>query len=407
MSDVIADIIVVMANTPSIEIRGKERKQISAFIVTKDMPGYKVLHRCRFMGLNGIQNALIEFKNVKVPKENLIWGEGKGLKLALVTLNAGRLSLPAACLGGARQALKMCREWGNERSQWGAEIGKHEAGASKLAFISATMLASDATTRLGGAWVDGKTQDIRMEAAMAKFFASIEGHTLIDEALQMRGGRGYETYSSVKERGDKSYPVERWYRDSRINQIVEGTNEIMCLFIAREALDKHLKIAGDVLNPKLGAMVRLLALMKAGAFYAFWYPRQWLTAGVFFQFWGLGPLGKHMRFVRRNTHRLARTTFHLMLRNGPKLEKKQNQLRRVVEIATDLFAMSATIAFAHHRRKQKDYAGIVSIADVFCRIARTRIRARFGAIRCNHDDISYSLGRKVLAGKMTWLENAR
>lgn len=403
----VADILVVMAETPPAVVRGKEKKQITAFIVEKNAPGLKVLHRCSFMGLHGIQNALLEFKDVKVPKENIIWGMGKGLKLALVTLNAGRLSLPTICVGGGRVILEKSREWANQREQWGAAIGKHEAGAVKLAEISSHLLAIEACTWLGGSWVDRKAQDVRMEAAMTKYFASLHGHRMLEQCLQLRGGRGYETADSLRARGEDPVPVERWYRDSRINQIVEGTNEIMVLFLSREALDRHLRVAGDVLNARNPIGKRLAAFLKASLFYAFWYPRQWLYWSCWPRFASFGPLARHMRFVDRMSHRLARTTFHLMLRHGPKLEKKQRQLARVVHIAMDLFAMAAVAGWALARKKRENNPNVLEAAAAFCRDARGRIRGEFRAIRCNDDAASYRFSRKVLTGEMRWQETAR
>ncbi|MGZ3699649.1 MAG: acyl-CoA dehydrogenase family protein, partial [Bdellovibrionota bacterium] len=269
---VIAEVIVVMAQTPPVMKNGKEKKQITAFIVEKGTPGFEVLHRCRFMGLNGIQNGLLKFTNVKVPKENIIWGEGKGLRLALITLNAGRLSLPAGAIGGARKCIEYARIWGNERKQWGASVGQHEAGAHKIAAMSADLFAMEAITWLSGAWVDRKSHDIRLEAAMAKLFCSEHAHALVETMLQLRAGRGYERASSLGARGEHPWPIERMVRDSRINMIVEGTSDILRLFIAREALDKHLRVAGDVLNPKLGIGRRLGAAIKAAGFYVGWYP---------------------------------------------------------------------------------------------------------------------------------------
>ncbi len=402
---VTAKYIVVMALTPADKNAGG-KKQISAFIVETNTPGFKVLHRCRFMGLSGIQNGLLEFTDVKVPKENIVWGLGKGLRLALITLNTGRLSLPAACVGGAQESLRMIREWGGNRKQWGTVIGKHEAGAHKLAMHSAHLFAMEAVTWLSCAWVDRKSHDIRLEAAMAKVFCSLTSHRLLDEAIQFRAGRGYERRESLKARGEAPYPLEQMYRDSRINQIVEGTSEIMRLFIAREALDRHLKLAGEILNPKASIGTKLSTLVKAGLFYTYWYPRQWLSCSIWPMFAGYGSNGCHMRFVSRTAHRLARTTFHLMLLNGPKLERRQAQLMRLVEIATDLLAMAASVSRARALKESGASTHAEAVADLFCREARQRICTHFRSICWNSDKQASSLGKKVLEGELTWQERA-
>jgi alkylation response protein AidB-like acyl-CoA dehydrogenase len=407
---VIADVIVVMAQTPSIkDARGREKKQITAFIVEKGTPGFEVVHRCRFMGLNGIQNGVLKFTNVKVPKENIIWGLGKGLRLALITLNAGRLSIPAGTVGGARKAIQIAKEWGNERVQWGAPIGQHEAGADKISSMAAQLFAIESITWLTSMWVDQKSHDIRLEAAMAKLFASERSLVIAEELYQFRGGRGFEKVSSLKARGEKPYPIERFLRDGRINTIVEGTSDILRLFIAREALDRHLKIAGDVLNPKVSMGKRLGTALRAGLFYATWYPFQWLAPLLLWLYWPryshLGKLALHMRYASRTSHRLARTIFHLMIFNGPKLEKRQLQLMRVVDIATDLFAMTASISRAHSEAsKSSEHKNAVAVTDLFCRQAQLRIESQFRAIKTNFDALKRNVSKEVLQGKYEWLE---
>ncbi len=403
----VADVLVVMARTPDKVVNGKPRKQITAFIVEKGTPGFEVVHRCDFMGLKAIQNGVLRFTNVVVPSENVLWEIGSGLKLALVTLNTGRLTVPAAMTGMAQRSVAIAREWCNKRVQWGAPVGKHEQTAAKIAWMTAQTFAMDAVTWFCSALADRKGYDIRLEAAMSKLFTTEAGWRIADQAVQIRGGRGYETAPSLKGRGEEGIPVERMLRDARINLIIEGTSEIMRLFIAREAVDRHMKLAYDLFRPGTTLGAKFSTLLKAGAFYAVWYPGTllktllaWVTPS------GLpGPLGRHERFVRRSTPALARAVFHSMLRFGPGLEKRQRTLGRLVDIGTDLFAMAASLARADSlvNANPADRSALAP-ADVFCEEARRRVCANFRALWMNDDRDEYKLAQDVLAGKLAWLE---
>jgi alkylation response protein AidB-like acyl-CoA dehydrogenase len=395
----IAELFVVMAKHP-------DTGKISAFIVEKDWPGVEVVLRCHFMGLKAIENGVIRFTDVRVPKENLLLAEGRGLKLALVTLNTGRLTLPATCAAGAKRCLEICRKWGSERVQWGQAVGKHDAIAQILAEMAATVFAMEAVSDLASGLADKGDRDIRLEAAVAKMWNSEEGWTIVDRTLQVRGGRGYETADSLKARGEPAIPVERMMRDFRINLIFEGSSEIMRLFIAREALDRHLAVAGDLVNAKLPLSKRLAALPGILGFYARWYPGRFVGRGQLPQFREFGPLSRHVRYAERATRRLSRAIFHMMARHGGKLEKRQALLFRAVDIGADLFAMSAAICRAQSLRHGKDAnaARAVELADVFCRGIRRRIAQRFAGIRSNDDVRKYSTARRLLAGEHLWLE---
>src|SRR5439155_3203419 len=346
-----AGLLVVMAKTPPKRVNGKPKNQITAFIVEVDTPGVEIVHRCRFMGLRALYNGVVKFTNVQVPRENILLAEGKGLKVALSTLNTGRLTLPAACVGLSKQCLRIVKKWANERVQWGAPIGKHAAIADKIARMAANTFAMESMTLYAASLVDrDKKADVRLEAAMCKLFGTERAWEIADDAMQIRGGRGYETASSLKARGEAAIPVERFLRDCRINTIFEGSSEIMRLFIAREALDPHLKVSGAALNSQLPLAQRLKAAFQAGMFYAGWYPRQFLPFGAGVSAAGRSrshsKVARHLRYASRTSRRLARCLFHAMIRFGPKLEREQVLLGRFVEIGTELYAMAATCARA-------------------------------------------------------------
>ncbi len=402
----IADILIVMAQTPAKVIKGKERKQITAFIVEKSMPGIKVLHRCSFMGLHGIQNGLIEFKDVKVPRENILSGEGQGLKLALVTLNTGRLTVPAATSAMAKLCVKIVREWSVKRIQWGAAIGKHEAVNSKIATMAADTFAMESVTWYVSAVADSGKTDMRLEAAMSKLFCTERAWRIADDTVQIRGGRGYETADSLRARGGEDpIPAERILRDTRINLIIEGTSDIMHLFIAREAMDWHLRLASPLFG-KASLGVKFSAFIKMGLKYATWYPKLWIWPNMVSADGVPSKLRTHLRACERLSRRLARNMFHAMMIHQAKLERKQNVLARLVDIGAEIFAMSVSNAHASHLAKQGgDAANAVDLCDLFCRQARTRIDRALEDVLWNEDDTVYNVGRGIFDGKFTWIEN--
>ncbi|HKW09638.1 MAG TPA: acyl-CoA dehydrogenase family protein [Gemmatimonadaceae bacterium] len=397
-----ADLYVVMARTPDAPGKdGKPRKQITAFIVEANWPGVEIVQRCRFMGLKALENGLIRFTNVKVPRENILWGEGKGLKLALTTLNTGRLTLPASAAGGSKALLQVSRWWGNERVQWGASIGKHEAVAQKIGMMAANTFALEAISGLTVGLAEHGGYDIRLEAAIAKMYNTEHGWKIVDDTLQIRGGRGYETADSLRARGEPAIPVERAMRDSRINLIFEGSSEIMRLFIAREAVDHHFKLAFPMVAPESTLGERLKTAGKAVPFYATWYPSRWLPRiNSYSEF---GPLAKHLRFAERRTRKLGRTIFHAMLRYRQRLERKQMVLFRAVDIGAELFAMAAACVRAQ-MLAEKGNTKAVAMADLFCREARLRVDTLFDRFYGKNDQAIYRLAQQVLRGEHSWLE---
>jgi len=398
-----AELLVVMARTPSRFVNGKEKKQITAFIVEVNWPGVEIVRRCRFMGLRALENGVIRFNNVRVPRENILWKEGAGLKLALITLNTGRLTLPASAAGIAKSALQICRRWANERVQWGSPIGRHEAVAEKIGRMASTTFAMEAIAELCAIMSDKGNCDIRLEAALAKLYNTEAGWRIVDDTMQIRGGRGYEAASSLAARGEEPIAVERMMRDYRVNLIFEGSSEIMRLFLAREAVDFHVQLTGALMNPNASSAAKLRSLMRAALFYASWYPR--LCIGGLSGFKSFGSLAAHIRFVERSCRKLARMLFYAMLRYGPKLERRQKVLFRLVDIGGELFAMTAACVRANMLVRKGADANATRLADHFCRLARHRVARLFREVFHNSDGHTRELADEVLRGEYDWLES--
>ncbi len=401
---VIADVVVVMAVVPKSET---SKGGITAFICPTDTPGITVAHRNEFMGLRGIENSVTEFRDVFIPRANVIAGEGRGLKIALGTLNTGRLSLPAICAGSAKYALKVAREWAGARRQWGQPIGRHDPVAQKLALIAGTAFGLEAMVEVSSRMADDDRNDFRIEAAIAKLYASERAWEAVDTMVQVRGGRGYETASSLAARGEQPIPAEQMLRDMRINRIFEGSTEIMHLMIAREAVDQHLKIAGDILLGDGGPTEKAKLALKAGAFYAQWFPSLAVGDGqrptAYAEFGSLAP---HLRHAERSARKLARSTFYAMGRYQARLERKGALLGRIVDIGAELFAIAAacthaaTLAGQDPARREE----LFELADLFCRQARRRAEVLFDQLWANDDDAQFRVAQSMLEGRYGFFE---
>ncbi|MER7813069.1 acyl-CoA dehydrogenase family protein [Streptomyces sp900116325] len=405
---VVADLLVVMARVPkSVGHKGG----ITAFVVEADAPGVTVENRNAFMGLRGLENGVTRFHRVRVPAANRIGPEGAGLKIALTTLNTGRLSLPAMCVGAGKWCLKIAREWSAVREQWGRPVARHEAVGAKISFIAATTFALEAVVDLASQMADEDRNDIRIEAALAKLYGSEMGCLMADELVQIRGGRGFETAESLAARGERAVPAEQLLRDLRINRIFEGSTEIMHLLIAREAVDAHLKVAGDLIDPDKPLSAKAKAGANAAGFYARWLPK--LVAGpgqlprTYNEFNPSGhpDLSSHLRYVERSARKLARSTFYAMSRWQGRMETKQGFLGRIVDIGAELFAMSSACVRAEHLRTTGDHGReAYQLADAFCHQSRIRTEELFNRLWSNTDDLDRRVVDSVLNGAYTWLE---
>ncbi|KRE82109.1 acyl-CoA dehydrogenase family protein [Arthrobacter sp. Soil763] len=406
---VIAELVVVMALVPAhTDADGTAHKGgISAFVVEMDSPGITVENRNAFMGLRGIENGVTRFHQVRVPAANRLGREGQGLKIALTTLNTGRLSIPALCVASGRWSLKIAREWSTARTQWGRPVGEHEAVGKKIAFIAASAFALDAVFELCAELADAGQKDVRIEAALAKLWSTEISCRIADELVQIRGGRGFETADSLAARGERAVPAEQQLRDMRINRIFEGSSEIMRLLIAREAVDAHLSAAGALASADASLSEKARAAVGASGFYARWLPKLVAGTGMDPRSYGdFGRLARHLRFVERASRRLARQTFYGMGRWQAGLEHKQAFLGRIVDIGAELFAMAACCSRAEMllRTAPDRGASAYELAEAYCDQARVRVEEYFDQLWRNTDDGDRALARRVLAGGFEWLE---
>jgi hypothetical protein len=254
---------------------------------------------------------------------------------------------------------------------------------------------------------DEKRNDIRIEAAIAKLYGSELAWKVLDELVQVRGGRGYETAESLKARGEKPVPVEQMLRDTRINRIFEGSTEIMHLLIAREAVDTHLQVAGDVLEPETPLGDKAKAAVASAAFYAKWAPKLVVGEGnkpkAYEEF---GDLAPYLRYVERASRRLARSTFYAMGRWQAKLEQRQSFLGRIVDIGAELFAISAAAVYAETlAAEQPERADAIrELAGLFCAQAKRRSDELFHDLWSNDDDAGYKAAVGLLDGRYAFIE---
>ncbi|MEV7226841.1 acyl-CoA dehydrogenase family protein [Polymorphospora sp. NPDC051019] len=397
----VATLLVVMARVPATD---GQRGGITAFVVEGDSPGITVERRNEFLGLRGLENSVTRFHDVFVPADQVIGGVGKGLKIALTTLNTGRLSLPAMCVGAGKWSLNVAREWAAERVQWGRPVGEHEAVAKKLSFIAASTYGMETMLDLCCMLADDDRNDIRIEAALVKLYASELAWQVADELVQIRGGRGYETADSLAARGERPAAVEQILRDLRINRIFEGSTEIMHLLIAREAVDAHLSVAGDIIDPDADLTRKARAGARAGAFYARWLPTLAVGRGQTPTGYAeYGPLAGHLRYAERTSRKLARSTFYAMSRWQGRMERKQAFLARIVDIGAELFAMAATCVRAKAERETRPEG--MELADLFCRQARLRAERLFAELWDNTDSVDVKAAKRILGGRYAFLED--
>ncbi len=377
-----ADFFTVFAKTGGPE----ERKNTSAFIVTRDMKGVSVGPHEDKMGLRASETNAVFFDGVKVPAENLLGPEGGGFKVAMNILNSGRTGLGGGSVGAMKRLIELSTKQAKERKQFGEPISSFGLVKQKIGQMVIDCYATESVVNMVGGLIDQGYTEYAIEAAISKVFASEALWRCADEALQIAGGNGYM----------REYPYERVLRDCRINRIFEGTNEVLRLFIALSAMNdvgQELKELSTTLKGVFDDPIKGFGVMSAYAI-----KRASLATGLGrtkSSFTKIDTVLKDQVAVFEDATRdLATATDRILRKHGKNIIGKQFASRRLADIMTDLFVLASVIARVNLSLREKGVEGAareIEIVTAFSFQAKNRIKANFALIDDNEDEHIKSL----------------
>ena len=387
----LAGFMTVMARTRSAD-NGHKKDKVTAFIVTPDLPGFEVISPNRTKcGIRGTSQATLRFRDMSVPRDQVLGEFGRGLKVALTVLGYGRCTLSAGCLGGAKVALAMAVEHVRRRRQFGRTLGEFHLIKKKIAGMAEMTFAMEALTYLAAGLVDRHEEDLMLETAICKLFCSEAGWRVVDDALQIHGGEGY-----MRENG-----LERMLRDARINRIVEGTTEVMTSFVALMGMkgvgEEFEQIVRSARHPieNLGRLSRFAR-------------HEWRDVVVGHAFGNaLRPLNSQLigegRVLARLARRLARDVSRLLATHREKILDLQITQERVAWSAVELYAMAAVISrlqsMLNERpadRQNPSFERDLRVGKGYCHHAAERITHRLNDLFANRDHETLAVADTVL-----------
>ncbi len=370
----------------------------TAFILEMEQPGVRVRQRCQFEGCRGIENAYLTLEDVRIPAANVIGEVGKGLKYALTILNVGRaVSIPAICLGVAKQAWQPTLDRANTRFTFQKPLGERQTQRMRVGTMAVHLYAMEALAALVWHMADQKRYDVRIEAALAKMFASEKTIQFLRDAQIIFGGMGYETADSKRQRGEPAFPIEQLVRDAEMYRIGEGATDILRPFVAREGLHLHLERAQRYFSEDLTATWRLRELFTLLRFYLPWYLRQWRRRRLPARMTQPPELEQVLRYVERTSRRLARAIFYAMALRRAALKDDQGRQNRIEAVGEDLLTIAATALQAARQEREGDREGW-ELAGEFFRDARRRIPQNLRGLLFNQDQRLTTIGVRALAG---------
>ncbi len=410
----IADYITLIARVPAKKeiVNGKtvwravpegkdaEAKVHSAFILDMKSPGVLVKQRCQFEGCRGIENGFMTYTDVSIPTENVIGELGSGLKYALSILNIGRaVSVPAICLGMAKQAWQPTLDRANSRITFGKAIGTRQTQQMRIGRMATDLFAMEALCELAWHMADQKHYDVRIEAAVTKIICSEKTIQFLNDAQVIFGGMGYETADSKRERGEPAFGMEQLVRDATMYRIGEGATDILRPFVAREGLNTHLEQIKNSIDEgiKPGELIRLMK------FYLPWYLSQWKKNSIPQRAEFQNPrMHKKLAYVERISRQLARKIFYAMLLRREAMRDDQGRQNRIDIVGEELFTIIATAM--HAQNINQDYA--LQLSDEIFRGSKKLIQHTLYELIHNNDAISQGLGSKALRGEYDALNNS-
>lgn len=384
-------VVARIVDEPDPDVNSKrflDNKCFGLFIVPTDAGGVDIGTRNHFVGMRGIHNSNPRFNSVFVPALNLIGEEGAGLKIAFESLNTGRIAIAKSCIGVSKQALNISRWWARKRDQFGGPLDQKELVADKLVYAATNILAMEAMTKYACVAFDSG-QDVRLESAAAKMFAAERSWNIVDNMMQIRGGRGYETWQSLSRR-ELTPPDELMWTSARPNRIFEGANELMVQLIFREGTDKYIKAGLPLMSPGSSVADKLGAVMKMAEYYLGTLSPHSIP-GVDTR------LATHLEYVNIQASKLARKIISKSAKYQVKLAVKQLMLDRFSRIAINLGAMTLTCAFAE-QLSAKEYTDYVELADVFCRAVTRETDDLFKVLDDNDDEFRHQVSISLLDG---------
>jgi acyl-CoA dehydrogenase family protein 9 len=391
-----AGVIATFAQA-SVQRRGESVQRMTAFLIRPDMPGFKVVGTVRKLGIRGSTQAELSYDGLQVPADHLLGAVGRGFGVAVHVLNAGRLTLAAGCTGGTKRTLDEMTKYGEERIQFGHPLDDFEITQRKLSRMASEIYASDSMLGILASLVDRGDNDFSLEAACAKVFASEMVWRAADDMVQLAGGRGYV----------KPYPYERILRDSRINRIFEGANEVLRLFIALNGVQapaQALKEVGSALRRPL----RNLGLLGG---YATSRVRLRLGQTSTLDIELNDRLKKHKDYFEKHVAELGAATDRAILKHREKIVDRQLVLERLANMAIDLFATACVIARTQSLIDERGELceREIGLCDLFCVEAGRRFRGNRNMLDSREEEVDETrraVAASVRAGRGYFVSDA-